>query len=58
MMVRILSVLVDQFEFAEREPGLKIRRRTAIVVRPLVEGEEEELGFAMPLRVKLAGRHN
>ncbi|KAL8277134.1 hypothetical protein RQP46_010462 [Phenoliferia psychrophenolica] len=52
----ILSVLVDQFEFAEREPGLQIRRRTAIVLRPLVVGEEEELGFAMPLRVKVAKR--
>ncbi|KAL8277160.1 hypothetical protein RQP46_010488 [Phenoliferia psychrophenolica] len=50
----ILSVLVDQFEFAEREPGLQIRRHLSS--RPLVRvvGEENELGFAMPLRVKVA----
>ncbi|KAK4702381.1 hypothetical protein P7C70_g3843, partial [Phenoliferia sp. Uapishka_3] len=53
---RILSVLVDSFEFDEREPGLAIERRSAIVSRSLVVGEEQELKYAMPLRVKLAQR--
>ncbi|KAL8281069.1 hypothetical protein RQP46_006427 [Phenoliferia psychrophenolica] len=55
-MKAILSVLVDEFEFAEREPGLAFTRRSAIVTRPLVVGEEKSIGYAMPLRVKLAKR--
>ena len=55
--LRILAVLVDQFTFEEREPGLAITRRSAIVTRPLIDGEHE-LGYAMPLRVKLAKRED
>ncbi|KAM0747058.1 putative cytochrome P450, partial [Meredithblackwellia eburnea MCA 4105] len=50
----ILVVLLDSFAFAEREPGLAIRRRSALVTRPLVIGEEKELRHAMPLRVSIA----
>lgn len=51
----ILLVLIDTFEFDERSPDLPIERRATIVMRPLIVGEEE-LGFRMPLRVKLAAR--
>lgn len=53
---RILSVLIDTFAFAEREPGLPITRRSVLVSRSLVVGEEEALGYAMPLRVSVAKR--
>ncbi|GAA5971155.1 hypothetical protein JCM11641_004165 [Rhodosporidiobolus odoratus] len=51
----ILSVLLDDFEFAPRNDDLKIRRRSQIVTRPLIVGEEE-LGCRMPLKVRLAKR--
>ena len=51
----ILSVLIDEFEFCEREPGLKIERKSAIVTRPVIVGEEN-LGLRMPLKVSLAKR--
>lgn len=49
----ILSVLVDSFQFAERSPGLEVERRSAIVMRPYIIGEEED-GGKMPLRVSRA----
>ncbi|KAK4705271.1 hypothetical protein P7C70_g937, partial [Phenoliferia sp. Uapishka_3] len=53
-MKAALSVLVDTFEFDEREPNLPIGHRFAFVQSPVVVGEEDAMGFAMPLRVKLA----
>ncbi|KAK4051461.1 hypothetical protein OIV83_002945 [Microbotryomycetes sp. JL201] len=49
----ILSVLIDDFEFAEREPGLQVERKSTIVTRPAIVGEEN-LGLRMPLRVSIA----
>lgn len=54
-MDRILSVLLDDFTFAERSPALEVERRSAIVMRPFIVGEEEE-GSRMPLRVSRAVR--
>ncbi|GAA5876297.1 hypothetical protein JCM16303_007090 [Sporobolomyces ruberrimus] len=51
----ILATLIDDFEFALRDPPFEIERRSAIVMRPLVIGEET-LGNRMPLRVTLAKR--
>ncbi|KAK4057130.1 hypothetical protein OIO90_001625 [Microbotryomycetes sp. JL221] len=51
----ILSVLIDSFEFAEREPGLQVERKSAIVTRPAIVGEEN-LGLRMPLKVSIAKR--
>ncbi|GAA5896422.1 hypothetical protein JCM6882_001009 [Rhodosporidiobolus microsporus] len=51
----ILSVLIDAFDFSLRDGGFKIERRSQIVTRPLIIGEEES-GPRMPLRVKLAQR--
>lgn len=51
----ILTVLIDDFSFSERSPDLAIERRSAIVMRPLVVGEES-MGNRMPLRVCLARR--
>lgn len=47
--------MIDEFEFIEREPGMPITRRSALVTRPVVDGEED-LGFRMPLRVRRAKR--
>ena len=49
----ILSVLVDTFQFDLRDPDFKVERRSAIVTRPLVIGEETD-GNKLPLRVSLA----
>lgn len=49
----ILAVLVDDFTFEEREKDMGIERRSAIVMRPYVVGEEE-LGGRMPLRIRSA----
>lgn len=49
----ILAVLINEFTFAEREPNMVIERRSAIVTRPLIIGEEA-LGNRMPLKVALA----
>lgn len=51
----ILTVLVDDFTFEEREKDMKIERRSAIVMRPYIVGEEE-LGGRMPLKVTFAKR--
>ncbi|GAA5968939.1 hypothetical protein JCM3765_002935 [Sporobolomyces pararoseus] len=51
----ILSTLIDEFEFSLRDPPFEIERRSAIVMRPLVIGEET-LGNRMPLRVSMAKR--
>ncbi|GAA5831678.1 hypothetical protein JCM3766R1_004976 [Sporobolomyces carnicolor] len=51
----ILATLIDDFEFALRDPPFEIERRSAIVMRPLVIGEEM-LGNRMPLRITLAKR--
>ncbi|GAA5826477.1 hypothetical protein JCM11251_002387 [Rhodosporidiobolus azoricus] len=51
----ILSVLVDNFEFAPRDEDLQIERKSQIVTRPLIVGEENK-GPCMPLRVRLAHR--
>ncbi|KAM0789153.1 hypothetical protein ACM66B_000004 [Microbotryomycetes sp. NB124-2] len=51
----ILSVLIDEFEFAEREPGLQVERKSTIVTRPAIVGEEN-LGLRMPLKVSIARR--
>lgn len=51
----ILVVLMDSFKFDERPGGMKIERRSAIVMRPFIVGEEE-LGGRMPLKVSLAER--
>ncbi|GAA5911789.1 cytochrome P450 [Sporobolomyces salmoneus] len=51
----ILATLIDTFEFALRSPSFEIERRSAIVMRPLLIGEEH-LGNRMPLRVTLAKR--
>ncbi|GAA5969353.1 hypothetical protein JCM8115_003109 [Rhodotorula mucilaginosa] len=49
----ILSVLVDTFQFDLRDPDFKVERRSVIVTRPLVIGEETD-GNKLPLRVSLA----
>ncbi|GAA5992389.1 hypothetical protein JCM10908_000458 [Rhodotorula pacifica] len=49
----ILSVLVDTFQFDLREPDFKVERRSIIVTRPLVKGEEAD-GNKLPLRVSIA----
>ncbi|GAA6058936.1 hypothetical protein JCM10212_002888 [Sporobolomyces blumeae] len=49
----ILATLVDAFEFVTRDPPFDVQRRSAIVTRPLVVGEEH-LGNRMPLRFRLA----
>ncbi|GAA6010303.1 hypothetical protein JCM11491_006257 [Sporobolomyces phaffii] len=51
----ILATLIDDFDFALRDPAFTIERRSAIVMRPLVVGEEE-LGNRMPLRIRFASR--
>ncbi|GAA5932238.1 cytochrome P450 [Sporobolomyces koalae] len=51
----ILATLIDEFEFALRDPPFEIERRSAIVMRPLLVGEEL-LGNRMPLRISLAKR--
>ncbi|BGP16891.1 hypothetical protein JCM10213_007336 [Rhodosporidiobolus nylandii] len=51
----LLSVVIDDFEFSLRNEDLKIERRSQIVTRPLIVGEET-LGTRMPLRVRLARR--
>ncbi|GAA6043615.1 hypothetical protein JCM8097_008290 [Rhodosporidiobolus ruineniae] len=51
----ILSVLIDDFAFSPREPGMKVEHRSQIVTRPLIVGEEE-LGTRMPIRVRRAER--
>ena len=52
---RIASVLLDEFAFEERDKDMPVERRSTIVTRPLIVGEEA-LGFRMPLRVTLAKR--
>jgi hypothetical protein len=47
--------LIDEFTFSLRDPAFTIERRSAIVMRPLLVGEEE-LGNRMPLRIRLAKR--
>ncbi|GAA5837435.1 hypothetical protein JCM5353_007110 [Sporobolomyces roseus] len=51
----ILATLIDDFDFKLRDPPFEIERRSAIVMRPLLIGEET-LGNRMPLRVTLAKR--
>ncbi|GAA6058942.1 hypothetical protein JCM10212_002894 [Sporobolomyces blumeae] len=49
----ILATLIDAFEILPRDPPFHVERRSDIVTRPLVVGEEL-LGYRMPLRIRLA----
>ncbi|GAA5844471.1 hypothetical protein JCM9279_006316 [Rhodotorula babjevae] len=51
----ILSVLVDEFEFDLRDQETVVERRSVIVTRPILVGEEEH-GNKMPLRIRVAKR--
>ncbi|GAA5882286.1 hypothetical protein JCM1840_005437 [Sporobolomyces johnsonii] len=51
----ILSVLIDSFAFALRDADMEVERRSQIVTRPLIVGEEK-MGNRMPLRVSMAKR--
>ncbi|GAA6004161.1 cytochrome P450 [Rhodotorula paludigena] len=51
----ILSVLIDAFEFSPRDSETHVERRSVIVTRPLLVGEEDH-GNKMPLRIRLAKR--
>ncbi|GAA5963121.1 hypothetical protein JCM21900_000213, partial [Sporobolomyces salmonicolor] len=51
----ILSVLIDSFAFALRDADMGVERRSQIVTRPLIVGEET-MGNRMPLRVWMAPR--
>ncbi|BGP48900.1 hypothetical protein JCM10450v2_004779 [Rhodotorula kratochvilovae] len=51
----ILSVLVDAFEFDLRDAETVVDRRSVIVTRPLLIGEEAH-GNKMPLRIRVAKR--
>lgn len=51
----ILSVLIDAFEFWPRDSETHVERRSVIVTRPLLVGEEDH-GNKMPLRIRLAKR--
>ncbi|CEQ41993.1 SPOSA6832_03754 [Sporobolomyces salmonicolor] len=51
----ILSVLIDAFAFALRDADMGVERRSQIVTRPLIVGEET-MGNRMPLRVWMAPR--
>ncbi|BGP14396.1 hypothetical protein JCM10213_004518 [Rhodosporidiobolus nylandii] len=52
-MKAILSVLLDDFEFQPREPGMKIEHRTQMIARPFVVGEEF-MGSRLPMKVLVA----
>ncbi|GAA5983106.1 hypothetical protein JCM11641_004914 [Rhodosporidiobolus odoratus] len=52
-MKAILSVLLDDFEFEPREPGMRIEHRTQMIARPFVVGEQH-LGSRLPMKVLLA----
>ncbi|TFK81533.1 cytochrome P450 [Polyporus arcularius HHB13444] len=49
----VAAEILETFEFALPEPKPRIRRTPAVLMVPVVEGQED-LGFAMPLRVSLA----
>ncbi|GAA5890756.1 hypothetical protein JCM8208_004985 [Rhodotorula glutinis] len=53
----ILSVLVDEFEFDLRDTETVVERRSVIVTRPILVGEEEH-GNKMPLRIRVAKRED
>jgi len=49
----ILSVLIDEFEFDLRDTETVVERRSVIVTRPVLVGEEAH-GNKMPLKIRLA----
>ncbi|KAI5478309.1 cytochrome P450, family 46, subfamily A (cholesterol 24(S)-hydroxylase) [Pseudohyphozyma bogoriensis] len=53
----IVSVLIDEFTFAERDltGGPEVDRRSQIVTKPYLVGEAD-LGARMPLRIRVAKR--
>lgn len=50
-----LVTIVDEFQFELREPDIKLERRSALVTRPYIIGEEDQ-GPRMPLRMSIAPR--
>jgi hypothetical protein len=48
----LLFTLIRSFEFSLAVPEKSICRRSSVITRPLVKGEEEK-GYQLPLVVKL-----
>ena len=46
----LLSALIEQYEFAPRDAAMVINARANIVIRPVIDGEDD-LGYRLPLRV-------
>ncbi|GAA5925029.1 hypothetical protein JCM1841_004053 [Sporobolomyces salmonicolor] len=53
----VLSVLIDAFEFAPRDPNIRVERGVQVITRPYVVGEFG-LGTRMPLKVRFAKRED
>ncbi|TNY21015.1 putative cytochrome P450 [Rhodotorula diobovata] len=51
----ILSVLIDEFDFALRDEHMQVEGRAVMITRPLLVGEEHR-GNRLPLRIRLAPR--
>lgn len=52
----MLSVMIDEFVFSERESGLEVEGHSPISVWVPYIKEELELGARMPLRMSVAAK--